>query len=315
MKVNAASVHREKVHHWLLSRLHPDLLAEAEEEVGKLDGDPNATATLPAAKPAGHGSRKRPATKSGEHRMASALLNVLILVGVLLLMMGCLSGCAATRQEATIERERTVGVQGGQAVDLTRTREQQTQEQKRATVDTEEIARVTADTTGKVLKAGLEAALPGLSAALAAAVPKADLAPVLGGLGDAAKMMADLRATMAQAKEAQDRFHDAQAAIGRGVEDLKAQTAPKPANPLDPTGPAGGGVLAIAGLAAAEWQRRGKRKAEDRAATHARHLDETVSGIEAAKGVIAPVEWVKVRNALMTRQSSDTQAHIDSKTP
>ena len=86
MKTNAAALHREKVHHWMLSHLAPDLLEQAEREIGDLEGSPEVTATLPVAK--GHASRKRPAVRtSGEHRVASVLIGLIQVLAVA--AMGC----------------------------------------------------------------------------------------------------------------------------------------------------------------------------------------------------------------------------------
>ena len=182
-------------------------------------------------------------------------------------------GCSSTRQEQTVERERIVGVQGGQPTDLTRTREQATKEEARSTVDTAEVARVAADAATKGVQAAIQAAIPGLGTALANAVPRTDLAPVLATLGE-----------------------------------VRQYTAPKTDGNLDLLINAG---LGVATVAAGGYAARQKRRAD----TRERHLDETVAGIEAAKGILPPDQWVRLRNALQTRQSADTQAHIDSKTP
>ena len=202
------------------------------------------------------------------------------IIAVLVVLALALFGCASTRQEQTVERERIVGVQGGQPTDLTRTREQATKEEARSTVDTAEVARVAADATAKAAKAALESAIPGLGAALANAVPKADLAPVLSSLAEVQKA-----------------------------------TAPKPANNMDLLIQTGLGVATMAAGGYAAKQRKRAAEHEERADRNERHLDETVAGIEAAKGILPADQWVRLRNALQTRQSADTQAHIDSKTP
>lgn len=226
-------------------------------------------------------------------RLTDAVQSVAILAALLCFAV-VLFGCASTRQESTVERERIVGVQGGQPTDLTRIRQQQTDEQRKATVDTEEVARVAAEAASKAVNGAIQGAIPGLGKVLAEAVPRTDLAPVLAGVVDAGKLMADLR---------------------RDVGEVKQATAPKPTNNMDLLVQTGMGMatMALAGYGAKQKKRADQQ--QQRADTHERHLDETVAGIEAAKGILPPAEWVRLRNALQTRQSADTQAAIDSKTP